>query len=86
MESERYKTATRLERRRRAALNWLDYLVLGATILTFFAVVAANSSHDAQARGNGALMMSSELPDQPNHAPLDPALIGARIKLAIGQL
>jgi hypothetical protein len=85
LESKRSKTAIRPERRRRAALNWLDYLVLAATILTFFAVVAANSSHDAHAQGNGTLM-TSELPAQPDHAPLDPALIGARIKLAIGQL
>jgi len=67
-------------------LNWLDYLVLAATIVTFFVVVAANSSHDAHAQGNVALMTASELPDQPDHAPPDAALIGARIKLAAGQL
>ncbi|HEX5396056.1 MAG TPA: hypothetical protein VFX74_03085 [Candidatus Limnocylindria bacterium] len=83
---ESSKTAARPKRPRRAALNWLDYLVLAATILTFFAVVAANSSHGAHAQGNGTLMMSSELPDQPDHAPLDAALIGMRIKLATSQL
>ena len=86
MESERSKPATRPERPRRAALNWLDYLVLAATILTFFAVVAANSSHDAHAQGKGALVTASELPDQPDHAPPDAALIGMRIKLATGRL
>ena len=86
MESERSKTAVRPKRPRRAALNGLDYLVLAATILTFFAVVAANSLHDAHAQGNVALMTASELPDQPDHAPPDAALIGARIKLATGRL
>lgn len=67
-------------------MNWVDYLVLAATILTFLAVVAANNPHNARAQDAAALISSSQWPDQASRVPVDPALIGARIKLATGQL
>jgi hypothetical protein len=69
-------------RSKKAALNWVDYLVLAATILTFLAVVAFNNPHAARAQNGAALITSSELPEQVSHAPFDPGLIRARIKLA----
>ncbi|WP_332052334.1 hypothetical protein [Reyranella sp.] len=60
----------------------MDYLVLAATILTFLAVVAFNNPHAARAQNGAALITSSELPEQVSHAPFDPGLIRARIKLA----
>ena len=35
-------------RPKRAALNWVDYLVIAATVLTFVAVIAANNPHAAR--------------------------------------
>ncbi|MBS0222828.1 MAG: hypothetical protein JSR91_19040 [Proteobacteria bacterium] len=67
-------------------MNWVDYLVLAATILAFLAVVAAHNPHNARAQDTAALISSSQWPDHAGRAPVDPALIGARIKLATGQL
>ncbi len=73
-------------RPKRAALNWVDYLVISATALTFLAVVAANNPHAARAETRASLLTSSDLPEQVSQAPLDPALLKARIALAIRQL
>ncbi len=83
MESNRSKTTARSKG---AALNWVDYLVLAASILTFLAVVASNNPHTARAEGRSALITAAELPEQARQMPIDPALIGARIRLATGQL
>lgn len=69
-------------RPRRAALNWVDYLVIAATVLTFFGVVAANNPHSARAETREGLITSSDLPEQISQAPMDAALIKARIGLA----
>jgi hypothetical protein len=73
-------------RPKRAALNWVDYLVIAATALTFLAVVAANNPHAARAQTQAALLTSSELPEQVSQAPLDPDLIRARIRLVTSQM
>jgi hypothetical protein len=73
-------------RPKRAALNWVDYLVIAATALTFLAVVAANNPHAARAQTRAALLTSSELPEQVSQAPLDPDLIRARIRLVTSQM
>jgi hypothetical protein len=83
VESNRSKVTSRSSG---AALNWVDYLVLAASILTFLAVVAANNPHTARAEGRSTLITASELPDQARQMPVDPALIGARIRLTTGQL
>jgi hypothetical protein len=68
-------------RPKRAALNWVDYLVIAATVLTFFGVVAANNPHAARAQTRASLLTSADLPEQVSEAPIDPALIKARIRL-----
>lgn len=83
MKNNRSKT---IARSRGAALNWVDYLVLAASILTFLAVVASNNPHTARAEGRSTLITAAELPEQVRQTPIDPALIGARIRLATGQL
>jgi hypothetical protein len=72
--------------RRRTGLNWVDYLVIAATILTFLAVIAANNPHEARAETRAALLTSSDLPEQATQAPSDPGLIRARIWLMTRQL
>lgn len=78
--------AKTLYRPRRAALYWVDYLVIGATILTFLAVVAANNPHTARAQGRTSLITASELPMQVSQLPIDAGLIRARIGLTSGAL
>ncbi len=71
-------------RPRRAALYWVDYLVIGATILTFLAVLATNNPHTARAQPRVNLINASELPVQVSQLPTDAGLIKARIGLAMG--
>jgi hypothetical protein len=73
--------AKTLYRPRRAALYWVDYLVIGATVLTFLAVIAANNPHTARAQTRSHLIPASELPVQVGQLPLDAGLIRARIGL-----
>ena len=46
-------------RPRRAALNWVDYLVIAATALTFAAVVAANNPHAARAQSRATIIVAA---------------------------
>jgi hypothetical protein len=70
-------------RPRRAALNWIDYLVIAATALTFAAVVLANNPHAARAQTRASIIPATELPAQVS-APGDQAgLIRARIGLML---
>lgn len=68
-------------RPKRAALNWTDYLVIAATVLTFAAVVAANNPHKARAQSRTSLIPASELPIQQSELPDSPELIKAKIGL-----
>jgi hypothetical protein len=70
-------------RPRRAALNWVDYLVIVATVLTFAAVVAANNPHAARAQSRVSLIPAAELPAQLAHATEQPGMIKAKIGLAL---
>jgi len=73
-------------RPKRAALNWVDYLVIAATVLTFVAVVAANNPHAARAQSRAAdVIPASELPVQTSQLGGDVGLIKARIGLAMGR-
>jgi hypothetical protein len=71
-----------LHRPRRAALYWVDYLVIGATIVTFLIVLATNNPHTARAQTHSSLISASELPVQVSQMPIDAGLIKARIGLA----
>ena len=70
-------------RPRRAALNWIDYLVIAATALTFVAVIAANSTHAARAQSSSTIIPASQLPSQDASSASQLALIKARIGLAL---
>jgi hypothetical protein len=83
--------AKAIYRPRRAALNWVDYLVIGATVLTFLIVVATNNPHTARAQTRTSqtrskLIPAAELPVQVSQLPIDAGLIKARIGLAAGGL
>jgi len=70
-------------RPRRAALNWVDYLVIAATALTFAAVVAANNPHAARAQTRASIIPAAELPAQMAQLSDNPGLIKAKIGLAL---
>ncbi len=74
-------------RPRRAALNWVDYLVIAATVLTFLVVVAANNPHAARAMSRAAsdIIPASQLPVQTSQLGSEGGLIKARIGLAMGR-
>jgi hypothetical protein len=70
-------------RPKRAALNWVDYLVIAATALTFLVVVAANNPHAARAASRiSDIIPASQLPAQSAQLGSDAGLIKARIGLA----
>lgn len=77
------KAKTAPYRPRRAALNWVDYLVMAATALTFVAVVAANTAQPARAQSTSTLIPASELPSQNGSLASQPGMIKARIGLAM---
>jgi hypothetical protein len=74
-------------RPKRAALNWVDYLVIAATVLTFLVVIAANNPHAARAmsRATADIIPASQLPVQTSQLGSEAGLIKARIGLAMGR-
>jgi hypothetical protein len=75
-------------RPKRAALNWVDYLVIAATVLTFLVVIAANNPHAARAmsRATADIIPASQLPVQTGQLGGDAGLIKARLGLALGRV
>lgn len=69
-------------RPRRSALNWVDFLVIAATVMTFLAVLAINGPRSARAQNHADLVPQSELPVQLGNLPVEPGLLKARIGLA----
>jgi hypothetical protein len=71
-------------RPRKAALNWVDYLVIAATALTFLVVVAANNPHAARAQSRAAadIIPASQLPVQVSQLSSNDGMIKARIGLS----
>ncbi len=69
-------------RPRRAALNWVDFLVIAATALVFAAVVA-NNTHAARAQTGSTVIPASQLPAQETRLGEETGLIKARIGLAL---
>jgi hypothetical protein len=69
-------------RPKKAALNWIDYLVIAATIATFATVVAVNNPHAARAQTRSTVISAAELPVQIGQAYEDANLIRAKIGLA----
>lgn len=70
-------------RPRRAALNWVDYLIIGATALIFVGVLAVNSKHAVRAQTLAGIILASELPSQDAQLADRAGLIKARIGLAL---
>jgi hypothetical protein len=70
-------------RPRRAALNWIDYLVIAATAVTFAAVAVANKPHAARAETRSTIIPATELPAQDSQPGNQAGLIKARIGLAL---
>ena len=66
-------------RPKKAALNWIDYLVIAATIATFATVVAVNNPHAARAQTRSSVISAAELPVQIGQAHEDANLIKAKI-------
>lgn len=66
-------------------LNWVDFLVIIATVLVFGAIVAANNRH-AKADTHLTSLITN-LPEQASRADdeLSAGLIKARIRLAVGR-
>jgi hypothetical protein len=69
-------------RPKKAALNWVDFLVIAATVLTFLAVVAASKPSSRPLPHMTAL--TPDLPVQPERISDELAVIGARIRLSTG--
>jgi hypothetical protein len=63
----------------RAALNWVDYLVIAATALTFLVVVLAHSPHSRKTRTSYLLRDTSPQTGLMNDTA---DLVAARIKVA----
>ena len=83
MQTNQAKAAT--YKPKRAALNWVDYLVIAATALTFIAVVAANNPHAARAQTRSTVISSADLPEQTTQIASEPDLIKAGIGLRLGR-
>lgn len=69
----------------RAALNWVDYLVIAATALIFATVVAAHNPHAVRAQTRSTLNPAAELPVQTGQLGDEAGLIKARIGLAMAR-
>ncbi len=82
MESQTKQPRAIPYRPRKSMLNWIDFLVILATVLVFAAVVAVNNPHArAQTRGS-TLLTAAELPEQVSQLPIDAGLVKARLGLA----
>lgn len=82
MTSPQTKTAPPY-RPRRAALNWVDYLIVAATVLVFLGVLAVNNTNAARAQSLSTVISASELPSQDAQMADRAGLIKARIGLAL---
>ena len=71
-----------IARHRRLSLTWIDFLVIAAIILTFAAIVSTTVSRAKASTHNG--VTSPEFSTDVSQVPDDPALIKARIRLAVG--
>lgn len=73
-------------RPKRAMFNWVDFLVVLATLLVFGAVAATTSSHHARAHSGSQSSndVITNLPQQASQGSDEIGLIKARIRLAQG--
>jgi hypothetical protein len=71
-------------RHSRLSLNWIDFLVITAIILTFAAIVSTTFGRARASAYNTALSSPGFSTEVVSQIPDDPGLIKARIRLAIG--
>ena len=84
MDSMTNKTQTIARRRHsRLSLNWIDFLVIAAIILTFAAIVSTTLGRAKASTYNSALS-SPRFSSEVSQIPEDRGLIKARIRLAVG--
>ena len=84
MDSTPNKTRTIARRRSRLSLNWIDFLVIAAIILTFAAIVSTTLGRARASSYNNTSSSAVFSPDI-SQAPAVPSdLLKARIRLAIG--
>lgn len=76
-------TATTPYRPRRAALNWVDYLVIAITAAIFVVVLAVNHSNAARAETVSTVIPASELPSQDAQIGNRAGMIRATIGLSL---
>jgi len=76
------KPRTIAHRRSRAALNWIDFLVIAAIILTTAAIVSTTLARAKAATYSSS--STSELAQASDQLPLDLAMIKAKLRLASG--
>ena len=62
------------------ALNWIDFLVMGAIALTFLAIASTTVSRAKASDYNDPPTFSTEV----GHTPANADMIKARIRLAVG--
>ena len=67
--------------RRRSSLNWIDFLVIAAIIITFAAIVTTTLG---RARASTYNSYPPSFSGAVSQAPSDPGLIKARMRLAQG--
>ena len=85
MNSTTNKSQTIARRRHsRLSLNWIDFLVVAAIILTFAAIVSTTLGRARASAYNTALSSPGFSAEVVSQIPDDPGLIKARIRLAIG--
>ena len=70
-----------VRRRPKSALNWVDFLVIAATVLTFAVVVIANNPHSRRLSSSWLLKDTSVQTGQPQDVNSD--LVKARVKVAL---
>ena len=69
-------------RHSRLSLEWIDFLVIGAIILTFAAIVSTTVSHARASTHNG--VSSPQFSSEVSQIRDDPGLIKAKIRSAAG--
>ena len=83
MESMTNKSRTIARRRHsRLSLTWIDFLVIGAIVLTFATIVSTTVSRAKASTHNSA--SSPEFSTEVSQIQDDPGLIKAKIRLAAG--
>ncbi|MSP77904.1 MAG: hypothetical protein EXR12_17435 [Rhodospirillaceae bacterium] len=68
-------------RRSKSALNWVDFLVIAATVLTFAVVVIANNPHSKKSSHTWLLKDASL---QTGHVHEDIDVVRVRLRVATG--